>query len=105
VSRQFRVTRVSDLLIRKEHVPTPTFSGMTEICDDEEGDQLCDQHGRRALRGAWIGNGMWTYLLIVSESPITQRCRFGRVIATASFISPSHTLAAASSCVDIAASR
>ena len=53
MSRQFRVTRVSDLLIRKEHVPTPTFSGMTEICDDEEGincatnteGERCGGHG------------------------------------------------------------
>jgi hypothetical protein len=37
VSRQFRVTRVSDLLARKEHIPSPTLSGMTEIRDDEEG--------------------------------------------------------------------
>jgi hypothetical protein len=62
---------------------------------------MCDEQGRRVMLGTCIGNRVSTYLLIVSESPITQRCRFGRVIATASFISTC-TLCL---CVDIAASQ
>src|SRR5689334_8968476 len=42
--------------------------------------------GKGAVRRAWVTERVRreseTYLLMVSESPITQRCRFGRVIAT-----------------------
>lgn len=53
VSRQFRVTRVSDLLVRKDHVPTPTFSGMTEVRDSAMTMRyrLWDQQGRVVIPG------------------------------------------------------
>lgn len=54
--------------------PTPTFSGAPITSASYTCATTRHQSGG-------VTNGK-TYLLIVSESPITQRCRLGRVIAT-----------------------
>lgn len=41
----------------------------------------CARERCGSVRRGW-NRGMWTYLLTVSESPTTHKCRLGRVIAT-----------------------
>ncbi|KAH9866981.1 hypothetical protein IAQ61_007571 [Plenodomus lingam] len=53
----------------------PRLSSVRHAPQEINADRQKDKKKTKRLCG--------TYLLMVSESPITQRCRFGRVIATA----------------------
>lgn len=57
-------------------------SGVRATVRSNGKDVGCGGHG--------LGTGVDTHLLIVSESPITQRCRLGRVMATAMLSSALH---------------